>query len=538
MKNYYLLIILASFLCNFTELLGENIHYVSCSVIEQNVLHKITPTKEEQKFIQNGKVSYSDFGAKGDGISDDIDAIAATHEFANQHNLEVVADSGATYYIGGKDQTVNILTDTDFGSASFIIDDTDVENRNAHIFSVNSILKPFKPENITSLKRFQNKIDVSLPGSGIVVVNDSNVKRYIRFGPNQNDGSSQTDLFVVDKNGNVDGNTPVIWDFNHITDITILPIDEKQLKITGGHFTTLANRDESKYTYYARGISINRSNVLVEGLVHLVSGEGENGAPYGGFISISNCSDVTVKNSILTGHKMYRTIGSAGVAVSMGTYDINVNRALNVSFVNCSQTNDINDSDYWGIMGSNYCKNLVYDSCVFSRFDAHMGVANATIRNSTLGHQGINAIGTGIFIVEKSTVYGSSLINLRSDYGSTWEGEFIIRDCVFVPRGAKSGNVNIIGGSNSGQHNFGYKCYMPETITIENLKIDDSNHPDTYQGPAIFSNFNREMIDETYIEEYPFIKTKNVIVNNVNAESGKPLRVSDNVFMFKDVKIN
>lgn len=538
MKNYYLLIILASFLCNFTELLGENIHYVSCSVIEQNVLHKITPTKEEQKFIQNGKVSYSDFGAKGDGISDDIDAIAATHEFANQHNLEVVADSGATYYIGGKDQTVNILTDTDFGSASFIIDDTDVENRNAHIFSVNSILKPFKPENITSLKRFQNKIDVSLPGSGIVVVNDSNVKRYIRFGPNQNDGSSQTDLFVVDKNGNVDGNTPVIWDFNHITDITILPIDEKQLKITGGHFTTLANRDESKYTYYARGISINRSNVLVEGLVHLVSGEGENGAPYGGFISISNCSDVTVKNSILTGHKMYRTIGSAGVAVSMGTYDINVNRALNVSFVNCSQTNDINDSDYWGIMGSNYCKNLVYDSCVFSRFDAHMGVANATIRNSTLGHQGINAIGTGIFIVENSTVYGSSLINLRSDYGSTWEGEFIIRDCVFVPRGAKSGNVNIIGGSNSGQHNFGYKCYMPETITIENLKIDDSNHPDTYQGPAIFSNFNREMIDETYIEEYPFIKTKNVIVNNVNAESGKPLRVSDNVFMFKDVKIN
>lgn len=538
MKNYYLLIILASFLCNFTELLGENIHYVSCSVIEQNVLHKITPTKEEQKFIQNGKVSYSDFGAKGDGISDDIDAIAATHEFANQHNLEVVADSGATYYIGGKDQTVNILTDTDFGSASFIIDDTDVENRNAHIFSVNSILKPFKPENITSLKRFQNKIDVSLPGSGIVVVNDSNVKRYIRFGPNQNDGSSQTDLFVVDKNGNVDSNTPVIWDFNHITDITILPIDEKQLKITGGHFTTLANRDESKYTYYARGISINRSNVLVEGLVHLVSGEGENGAPYGGFISISNCSDVTVKNSILTGHKMYRTIGSAGVAVSMGTYDINVNRALNVSFVNCSQTNDINDSDYWGIMGSNYCKNLVYDSCVFSRFDAHMGVANATIRNSTLGHQGINAIGTGIFIVENSTVYGSSLINLRSDYGSTWEGEFIIRDCVFVPRGAKSGNVNIIGGSNSGQHNFGYKCYMPETITIENLKIDDSNHPDTYQGPAIFSNFNREMIDETYIEEYPFIKTKNVIVNNVTAESGKPLRVSDNVFMFKDVKIN
>jgi hypothetical protein len=116
----------------------------------------------------------------------------------------------------------------------------------------------------------------------------------------------------------------------------------------------------------------------------------------------------------------------------MGSYDISVSRALNVSFVNCSQTNDINDSGYWGILGSNYCKNLVYDNCIFSRFDAHMGVANATIRNSTLGHQGINAIGSGTFTVENSTIYGWNLINLRSDYGSTWQGELLIRNCVFV----------------------------------------------------------------------------------------------------------
>src|SRR5690606_23965848 len=184
---------------------------------------------------------------------------------------------------------------------------------------------------------------------------------------------------------------------------------------------------------------------------------------------ISNCAYVTVKNCILTGHKVYSTIGSAGVPVSMGSYDININRALNITFENCSQTNDINDSGYWGIMGSNYCKNLVYDGCIFSRFDAHMGVANATIRNSTLGHQGINAIGSGTFLVENSTIRGTTLINLRSDYGSTWEGDFIIRNCIFVPRGLKSGNVNLIGGSNSGQHDFGYTCYMPKKILIDGL---------------------------------------------------------------------
>ena len=35
----------------------------------------------------NGVVSYSDFGAKGDGTSDDGAAIAAAHKYANEHGL-------------------------------------------------------------------------------------------------------------------------------------------------------------------------------------------------------------------------------------------------------------------------------------------------------------------------------------------------------------------------------------------------------------------------------------------------------------------
>ena len=493
--------------------------------------------KDIRKFKANGMVRYSDFGAKGDGKTDDMDAIAATHAFANQNGLSVKADDGATYYISGKDCTAVIQTDTDFGTAAFIIDDTDVENRNAHVFLVSSGLQPFKPEGITSLERNQEKVSVSLSGTCLITVNDANVKRYIRFGPNQNSGSPQTDIFIVDKNGSVDMDAPIIWDFDQITEITALPIDETALTITGGRFITMANKAESKYTYYSRGIAIRRSNVLVDGLEHRVTGEGDHGAPYGGFINVSNCAYVTVQNTILTGHKTYRTIGSAGVPVSMGTYDISLNRALNVSFVNCSQTNDINDGTYWGIMGSNFCKNLVLDNCTFSRFDAHMGVANATIRNSTLGHMGINAIGTGTFTVENSIIRGRNLINLRRDYGSTWQGEFVIRNCSFVPAGGRTTSASLISGSYSGQHDFGYTCYMPERITIENLKIDDSNHPTDYQGPAIFANFNPKMTDESYVEEFPYIITKEVILKNVTTVSGKELRVSDNPFMFKDVKV-
>lgn len=493
--------------------------------------------RDVQRIKTRGVVYYGDFGAKGDAETDDIDAIAAAHAFANQYGLPVKADGKATYYIGGRKRIAVIRTDTDFGTAAFIIDDTDVEDRTAHVFVVSSQLGPFKLQGVTSLKEGQKKIDAPLPGPSIVTVTNSNIRRYIRFGPNQNDGYPQTDIFIVDRNGNVDMKAPIVWDFDQITDITALPMDETTLTIKGGRFTTIANQAESKYTYYARGIAIRRSNVLVEGLEHRVTGEGDHGAPYGGFISIGDCANVTVRNCTLTGHKTYRTIGSAGVDVSMGTYDINVNRSLNVSFVNCRQTNDIKDNTYWGILGSNYSKNLLYDSCIFSRFDAHMGVANATIRNSTLGHQGINAIGTGVLTVENTTVYGRNLVNLRSDYGSTWRGELLIRNCTFVPSAGRPVSASLIGGSNSGQHDFGYTCYMPERITIENLVIDDSNHPEEYNGPAIFANFNPKMTDNSYQEQFPYVRTREVVLRKVTVASGKPLRLSDNMFMFNDVKL-
>jgi hypothetical protein len=485
-----------------------------------------------------GWVSYSDFGAIGDGRTDDMDAIAATHAYANQQGLTVKADEGFTYYIGGKKRTAIIMTDTDFGTAAFIIDDTDVEDRTASIFKVSFSLQTLTLEGISSLKRNQERINVPLPGPCLITVTDSHTKRYIRYGLNQNNGSPQTDIFAVDKDGYVDPDAPIIWDFDRITDITALPIDELPLTITGGRFTTLANNAPSKYTYYSRNIAIRRSNVVVDGLEHRITGEGDQGAPYGGFINISDCAYVTVQNTLLTGHKTYSTIGAAGKPVSMGTYDLLVSRALNVSFINCSQTNDINDRTYWGILGSNYCKNLLYDHCILSRFDAHMGVANATTRNSTLGHMGINAIGTGVLTLENSTLNGRTLINLRSDYGSTWQGEFIIRDCVFVPAGGREMSASLIGGFNSGQHDFGYTCYMPERITIENLHIDDSNHPEDYQGPAIFSNFNPQMTDESYQETFPHVRTREVILKNVTTASGKDLRLSNNPFLFKNLKLD
>jgi len=482
-------------------------------------------------------VRYENFGARADGKTDDISAISQAHAFANQNGLPVQADDNATYYIGGQDNTVVIQTDTDFGGAHFIIDDRNVKNIRSHVFAVRSALKPVQMEGIASLKSGQRKVRTALSRRCVVCVTDSTTKRYIRRGLNRSSGTSQSDVFLVNANGNVDVSTPILWDFHRVTHIVAYPIDQAPLRITGGRFTTIANTAEPKYTYYKRGIAISRSNVVIQGLKHRIVGETDHGAPYGGFINIANCANVTVRDTTLNGHRIYRTIGSAGKSVCMGSYDISVSHALNVSFVNCRQFDDIKDRTRWGIMASNYSKNLLYERCVLSRFDAHEGVANATILDSTLGHMGINAIGSGKLIVKNSTVYAGSFINLRSDYGSTWQGEFVIQNCTFVPACGRPVSASLIGGSNDGQHDFGYTCYMPERITIDGLHIDDSRNPEGYRGPTIFADFNPRFTDATYEERYPYVRTREVVLNDVSTASGKPLRTSENPFIFKDLLV-
>jgi len=221
----------------------------------------------------------------------------------------------------------------------------------------------------------------------------------------------------------------------------------------------------------------------------------------------------------------------------MGSYDINADSAVNVSFVDCRQTTDINDGRYWGIFGSNYCRNLLYDGCVFSRFDAHMGVANATIRNCELAY--IGTIGFGMFLVENTTVRsGGAFIGLRGDYGSSWRGDFIVRNCTFVPhKGRKAAAVTLVNGASTDWHDFGYACFMPRRVVFDGLVIDDTGLPENYEGPFVFGMFNPKNTSSDYVEKHPYHVTEEVELRNVTTKSGRPVRLSPNEWMFRNVKV-
>lgn len=492
-------------------------------------------------------VTYSQFGAKGDGKTNDMAAIIATHEYANQNGIPVKADKGATYYIGYISAGAVIRTDTDWTGAKFIIDDSVVtpdNGRGVNIFNVQSTNQTKPLTGLTTLKAGQENLGIKLDAPSIVIVNNSNVKQYIREGINANDGHDQTDIILVQPDGSIDPNAPIMWDYDKITSATYLPIDTEVLTIKGGEFTTIANQAPSYYTYYGRGIKITRSNVVVDGLVHYITGEGSHGAPYSGILQISDCANITAKNCVFTAHKTYQSQDPKQASM-MGSYDISPSRALNITFENCTQTTDILDNKYWGLMGSNFCKNIVLDGCSFSRFDAHQGVANVTIKNSTLGHQCLNAIGCGTLWVENSTLYGSSFINLRSDYGSTWNGDVVIKNCTWIPNSGKGVSNNaIIGGSYSGFHYFGYECYMPKSITIEGLTVDDSKRSGAYKGIYLLGNIVSSWTSENYEKAvaakggYLYHPTEEITISGFSSKSGKGWNLSQNQYMYRNVVVN
>ncbi|MBP5224690.1 MAG: hypothetical protein J6Z38_03825, partial [Lachnospiraceae bacterium] len=439
----------------------------------------------------NRPVSYKEFGAVGDGVHDDLAAVIEAHAYANAHHLPVKGDKGAVFYFGTHKTTAVIGTDTDWSECEFIFDDSNqpVSDRSIRFFHVKrqDAGTTLKDLGVTSLKKGQTTITTTKPldknTDYYVTVTNANKKQFIREGANQNDGTAQTDCFLLHGDGTVDPKSPIIWDFNEITSSNVYTVEKTPLTIRGGKITTIANQAPSQYTYYTTNILIERSNTQVIGLQHYVTGELDHGAPYDGIIQVNYCANVTISDAVLTPHLIYRTIGSAGTGVSMGSYDVRQRSAINVTYLNCKQTIDILDSKYWGIFVSDFCKNLVLENCTFSRFDAHMGVTNATLKGCTLGHQCINAIGHGLLTVEDCTLYGQNLIALRGDYGSTWNGDVVIRNCTWIPNKGQTltqNNINIISGNYSGFHDFGYECYMPTNVTIEGLHVEDGNCLPTY----------------------------------------------------------
>ena len=485
-------------------------------------------------------VYYEDFGAVGDGVHDDWEAIRDAHNYANERRTEgysVKAKAGATYLIRDITKPTFIMTDVDWTGAKFIIDDTDLvkdDLRRGRIFHVapeeprraltEEEIKEIFPESKIDKNNFTSvKWKYGFPA--LLFIYNEKHKNYRRMGRDglPTGGGSQLELISVDKDGNVSDTTPLLCDYEEITALHIIRCDDMPITLHGGRFTTIKNDTVFTAgigTYLERGIFSKRSNITYLGVEHYVRENPDDGNKYpasSGFIFLEDSNNVKLIGCTLTGHRKYFD----------GTYDFQCYRANDILLYKCVQSNfyledgktpSMHNNLYWGIMGSSYCKNITFDSCTMSRYDAHAGIYNGKITNCTMN--GIEIIGGGDFLIENSKLVLSRniLIDLRTDYGSTWRGNITIRNCEVVNFKPDSTHVFSAHWAN---WPFGYECHMPNLL-IDGLKFDTvEGEIRIYRLSA--KNNGIDSIDDTISEKTlrdgtenknPYIPADSIVIKN------------------------
>jgi hypothetical protein len=206
----------------------------------------------------------------------------------------------------------------------------------------------------------------------------------------------------------------------------------------------------------------------------------------------------------------------------MGSYDYVIEHSSHTVFKNVIQTNSITDQAYWGIMSSNGSKNMTFDGCSISRYDAHRSFFNGTVISTVIGHT-FNVIGGGTLYCEDTVrVAGNNFISLRSDYGATFNGDMILKNCTLQAYKSHTGgtlpttkytSVYVVesGFSTASLYlswDFGYTCYMPRTITLDNLKSGASK---TY----VYNNIGDSAFDTANANAY--VLTEKIIYRNMSA---------------------
>ena len=519
-------------------------------------------------------VCYEDFGAVGDGVTDDFDAIEAAHKYANENGLEVRTKSDATYYIGEKlTHEIPIKTNVDWNGSHFIIDDN-VPNaykyRSVNLFALRRessvVLEGDALIAAIGTGRTITRKDTSLPWLAPVLTEDSfirvtneNHRDFVRFGSNENRGVARRDIFEITKDGILDPETDVAYEFDNITKIEIFPAHETPITVKNGNFASICCRTVKETEFlgrwhgYERGFCIERADVTLENITHKMLNEPEldttrdelaktygnrgESYPYAGFIVGRSANRLTVKDCLLTSHTTYYEDKPATVStgwkvpapVPLGSYDMYFHACNRVSLINVKQNcpTGIGDNRYWGIMASNNCKNFTLDGCYMNRFDAHQGFWNTKILNSTIGHS-INITGGGRLYMENVTkLTGHTFLSVRGDYGASFEGEIVAKNCrheAFMPYnstrpGAQQTDTHTphaffvapgIMKSTELYYNwdFGYELYLPTKITLDGFTCATSGS--LYVYPAIN--------DECFVNDFKHCHhvTEKIVVKNMS----------------------
>ena len=394
--------------------------------------------------------------------------------------------AGATFFIDNTDPSspthatsAVIKTDVDFTGAKFVINDyaifegTDSNNPSytkvekasnaAHYTPIFKVLPDNVLNSTTSYyvdMAYSGKLlstdthikgiaDLNLPFEyALVSVRNNNHGHYVRYGANASITVQNEVILVNTRTGEIDPSTPIVHDFLQVSFLRIYDASAEAITIEGGEFETLYNRVNS-YSYNKRGIEVLRSNTTVKGITHDYTYSAFNdkvsgGAPMHLFIGTEYTHGVSIDGCTLEGPRRFWDTdnGNGTGSINRGSYSIRADYTTSLSIKNITQTNLYTDNfttaydktgdgmaDHNAIMGSNFCKNMLFEGNRMSTFDSHMDLYNLTFRNNEV--ERINVVGAGTVYIEDSLIHSGNtgaIVTLREDYNSNFKGDVYFKN--------------------------------------------------------------------------------------------------------------
>jgi hypothetical protein len=504
-------------------------------------------------------VTYEEFGAVGDGVTEDFVAIKKAHDYANEMGLPVRARDDAHYYIhdtkiDGVVETAIIKTDVVWGNAKITIDDRDIspaegdatyEYAHKPIFSVMPDNPSFKITEREVLDKIHiapgvQKIDLALGYPALIIPfnrEDLGERVYRRIGYGAGYGHVRHEIIVIDGEGNISEETPIMFEYPSLDYVMVHRCDDKPITILGGTVTTRASRvnilrdigngrTNEFGGYIQRSLKVFRSHTTVKGVKHYVTDEVtlkeqiKNGeyvhisSTYNPFFDAFSANEITFEDCVMTGRRCYGRPKNCVTGGTGGTYDIGGNSVNKLVFKNCNQHNfwikydenlDITPAKegepgavpsmmlkdveglhvkvIWGIGGTNFCKNMEYINSTLSRFDAHAGLYNGKVIGSTVNALALT--GAGDFIVEDTTWVSAdpcyvfnSVFCFRDDYGSTWDGDIKVKNLKAYFTDNENAALYYQAYEN---WDFGYTCYTP-SIEIDGFEAFSRDTREHFTG--------------------------------------------------------
>lgn len=393
------------------------------------------------------KVNVDDFGAKGDGTTDDTTAFANAIAYANDSGQTLTATPRKTYLINVANAYFDVKTNIDFANATIKMIGTGtcfVVNNDSTIDDLTLTQSSITNVGVTDSRLFNKVFEIISPLTLGVRAGTQDTFYHCQLAVTDNTGKFiNTPYYPKIVRGN--------YTFTKIHDIST----PKYVKNVVFDYSEVGNNVTFGIVCYRDQTEIN--GIKAVGSITTTSGFG------GSLIELRRCYKPNVHHI------------SCDTPISSGAsgYIVGIYSCSDVWLHDCSFANKNTNS--WGAIGVSYVSNWTSDRVISNRWDIHyecMGyaIANGCVFNrvNVSGGWG-NIIFNDCKIINNDGVY--CVFGLREDLPIIISGTITLNNCEYYTTTKSTEFIEFNQLANSSFTNFGNYNYTGTKIKVNNISV-------------------------------------------------------------------